>query len=145
MLHLVLFGLEPREEFLHAVFLLLLLLMMVVMLLLLLLVSQATPDDAGAPSSASPELLGDLLEGLVVDASSQLAGGQLRSYLLPKLHAGGRLQAKPARSSLSCLCAGCGRTKTLFLGKARRGQGSSSSTRCAWGTALRAATAAVLL
>lgn len=90
MLHLVLFDLEPREELLDALF----------VLLLLLLVGQASPYShaaSSAPSSSSssssspPKLLGDLLEGLVVDAASQLAGGELRSDLLSELHAGAGL------------------------------------------------------
>lgn len=77
MLHLVLLHLEPGEELLDAV-------------LLLVLVAKASSAHAPSPDgcAVSPEPLGDLLEGLIVDTASQLVGGQLRSDLLPELHAG---------------------------------------------------------
>lgn len=80
MLHLVRLELEPREEFLDAE--------------RLLVVVGGQPSSRSCCSSSSdgspgsPELLGDLLEGLIVYTASQLAGGQLCPDFLPELHAG---------------------------------------------------------
>lgn len=105
MLHLFLFDLEPREELLNALFVLLLMLLLLVMMMVVVVVGQTSSSDTSAPSSSPPELLGYLLEGLIVDATSQLAGGQLRSDLLSELHAGAGLGKTGASLCVFVLCA----------------------------------------
>ena len=108
MLHLFLLELEPGEELLDD--------LLLPVLLRLLVVGQTSYPPAaadGVPDAVAvavagrgcpPNLLGDLLEGLVVDAASQLAGGQLRSDLFPELHSGAGLGPTGALLVSFCVC-----------------------------------------